>query len=137
MPLADLHGLLLRVERQHGEHGPEDLLLHDAHAGLRAREERRLEEEAVLGAGGLRPRTTTDQLGALRDARFDVADDPLELRLGHEWSHVGVVHATTQPRARHDPADAVGHLGGQAPRHEDARPCAARLAGVVGDTARG
>src|SRR5262245_57610146 len=58
--------LVLVLERNHGQHGPEDLFLRDTHAIVRARENRRL---YVVSA--LRGRATADRYRyafAARDA---------------------------------------------------------------------
>ena len=86
-------------------------------------------------APSLGPAASADELRPLGHARLDVAPDPLQLGLGDERAHVGVVDATTQPGARHQSPDAVRHVGGDASRHEDARAGATGLARVVDDTA--
>ena len=81
----------LVAERHHGEHGPEDLLLGEPHAGVHAVEERGPDEEAVGELGRSGPRAPGDQPRALRLAELDVAADLLELRLAHERADLGRV----------------------------------------------
>src|SRR5690606_8823817 len=69
-------GLVLVVEGQRHDDGPEDLLLHDPHLGLAVGDERRRDVEA---AGQVGPLAAGEQRAALVDAGPDVALDAVAL----------------------------------------------------------
>ena len=76
------------VHAHDGEHRAEDLVAVDVHLGRDAVEQRRADEEAV--ALDLELAAVDDDVGALRLAAVDVADDPLARLRGDDRAHVGV-----------------------------------------------
>ena len=77
--LARARDLLEVVEGHRHQHRAEDLLAGDPHLVLDPGEQRGVDEVAVAVAVAAAP--PADQLGALGDARVDVAADALELLL--------------------------------------------------------
>ena len=80
--VGELHALLEIVERQHGEHRPEDLLARDRHVGLHTVEHRRFDVVAL--AVRLRRLAAGHECRALIHALLDVREDGLLLLLGDE-----------------------------------------------------
>ena len=121
MPLAHSIAFCLVVERLHGDHRAEDLVLDHLVVLLEARDDRRLEEEAgqvgLLAAG--------DDLGAVGLA-LEEALDALALARGVERPERGV---RGERVADHE---ALGLLGQPGRPRRRRRPCAAstRVAAV-------
>ena len=82
---------LIGLGADHREHRPEDLLAVDLHVRLDVVEQRAADEEAVLVALQREAAAIDDQLGACFDARVDVADDLVALRLGDDRAHLRVL----------------------------------------------
>src|SRR6185436_3801115 len=86
--VGDAHGVVDVVERDHGEHRPEDLLLGDAHLVVHVGEDGGLHVPALLHGGGAAV-AADDDPGALLLAEGDVLLDPLLLALGDERADLG------------------------------------------------
>src|SRR5215216_1703388 len=124
--------LLQVVEGHRDQDGAEDLLAGDPHRVLDADEERRLDEvAAAVGAVGRSPR---GDLGALLDARVDVALDAVELLLGDEGAELGAgVEARADLCLAGVVGQALGHFVEEVALDEQARAGVAGLAGVEVD----
>ena len=81
------HGLVRGAEREHREHGAEDLLPGHPHRLLDAGEHRRREEQAALGQRARAGPTP----GALGVAGRGEVDDPVQLGAGVDRADVGVL----------------------------------------------
>src|SRR3989475_10289845 len=87
--VGELDAFRLVVERQHREHGPEDLLVHDLHAGSGAVEHRRLDVVAL--AVDLRGLAARDEPGPLVLAGGDVREHFVLLPLRDERAEACVL----------------------------------------------
>ncbi len=91
-----------------GDHDrTEDLLPHDHHVPAGVGDDRRFHEVAPIAD----PAAPGDDLGAVGAARIEEAGDPLELLVGHQRTHLGVVGETVAEfDALGDLGDAVDHV---------------------------
>ena len=115
------------LHADHREHRTEDLLLLDAHAGLHAREDGRLEEEALLETTAVRALPAECELRALGETDLDVA---LDLRDGIGVDHRAHIRAGLTPIAQLERLRALDELGHERIVHavlhdQAARGCAA------------
>src|ERR671911_2436906 len=100
--VGDAHSVFRVVVGDDREHGPEDLLLRNAHRVVDAGEHGWLHVPALLEAGRTAIATHRD-LGALLLTHRDVFLDPLLLALGDHWADFGrlVLWITNGERADH------------------------------------
>src|SRR4051794_27264907 len=76
--VRDREGLGFRIERDHREDRPEDLLARDRHRGIDVVEDRRLHVVPVRPLA-IDLRAAKDEIGALRPATLDIPEDAIEL----------------------------------------------------------
>jgi len=88
--VGELDGLGLGVENLHGEHGAEDFLLHDAHAGRGAGEDGGLDEISRRARRVVAARAAAEQRRALGFPGLDVAEHLCLVRPGNERTHLGL-----------------------------------------------